>query len=121
MSRVVVRMEGVRKRYGAFTLSLDEFLVEQGYVLGLVGPNGAGKSTTIRIMLNLTYPEAGRVEVLGLEQPGQELEIKRRVGYVSETPNFYEDMTPSGLGRLVSSYYPTWDARLYQEYLARFF
>jgi len=86
----------------------------------LVGPNGAGKSTTIRIMLNLTYPDSGEVEVLGLAQPSQEMEIKCLVGYVPESPSFYEDMTVGWTAGLVSAYYPGWDPELYEEYLMKF-
>ena len=55
--------------------------VEEGTVHGFLGPNGAGKSTTIRTLLGLLHPTAGKVRVLG-KNPLQHPEILRRVGYV---------------------------------------
>jgi len=112
-------MRQVRKAYRGFTLDVKDLTVERGYVLGLLGRNGAGKSTIIKILMNLIYPDEGDVRVLGLRQPEQEIEIKRRVGYVSEEPVFYEEMTVGWMARLVSRYYPTWDSSLYNEYLRK--
>ena len=55
--------------------------VEEGTVHGFLGPNGAGKSTTIRTLLGLLHPTAGKVRVLG-KNPLQHPEILRRIGYV---------------------------------------
>lgn len=113
-------LSGVRKTFKDFHLRIDDLSMDRGYVLGLVGRNGAGKSTTIKILMNLIYPESGEVRVLGLKQPGQDMEIKRRVGYLSENPVFYEDMTAGWMARMVSRYYPTWDNGLYEGYLRKF-
>lgn len=120
MNRVAVRLEGIEKRFGDFNLKIDELMLDRGFVLGLIGPNGAGKSTTIRILMNLIYPDRGQAWVLGLKQPEYSMEIKRRVGYVSENPRFYEEMSVDWMAGLVSRYYPTWDNRLYAEYLRKF-
>jgi len=120
MPELALSMQGVQRTLGDFALELDRLELERGYVLGLLGPNGAGKSTTIRILLNLVYPHAGRVEVLGLRQPESEIHIKRRVGYVSENPSFYDDMTVEWTARLVGRCYPTWDDREFARYLSRF-
>jgi ABC-2 type transport system ATP-binding protein len=113
-------LSGVRKSYKDFTLDVKDLSMERGYVMGLVGRNGAGKSTTIKILMNLIYPDCGEVRVLGLKQPEQDMEIKRRVGYVSEEPVFYEEMTVGWMAGLVSKYYPTWDPTLYGGYLRKF-
>lgn len=114
------RLKGVRKDYGDFRLRISDLALERGYVMGLVGRNGAGKSTTIKILMNLVYPDGGDVRVLGLRQPRDEMEIKRRVGYVSEEPVFYGDMTVAWMARLVRGYYPTWDDGLFRAYLRKF-
>jgi ABC-2 type transport system ATP-binding protein len=81
----VIEVEGLTKRYGS-TLAVDDlsFKVVPGTVTGFLGPNGAGKSTTMRAILGLVHPTAGRTAVLGvpyveLDQPPQ------RVGALLET------------------------------------
>lgn len=113
-------LKGVTKRLGDFSLCIDDLALDRGYVMGLVGRNGAGKSTTIKILLNLIYPDSGDIRVLGLRQPEADMEIKRRVGYVSENPAFYADMTVEWMARLMAKCYPTWDAGLYEGYLRKF-
>ena len=65
--------------------------VQTGEVFGYLGPNGAGKSTTIKLLLGLVMPTAGRGEVLGF--PLGEAEGRSRIGFLPETPSFYEYLT----------------------------
>jgi ABC-2 type transport system ATP-binding protein len=81
----VIEVESLTKRFGA-TLAVDDltFSVEPGRITGFLGPNGAGKSTTMRALLGLVRPTAGRTAVLG--RPYSELEDPvRRVGVLLET------------------------------------
>jgi len=78
-----------RKKVRAVTdVSLE---VRRGEIFGLLGPNGAGKTTTIKILMGLIRPSSGTAEVLG--RPVGKLESKRRLGYLPETPYFYEYLT----------------------------
>lgn len=120
MSTNAFRLQNVIKTYPGFQLDIPELSLERGYILGLVGQNGAGKSTLIRIILNLIYPTSGRVEVLGLRQPEDEMPIKRRIGYVSENPEFYEDVSVEWMIKLVKQFYPTWSETASANYLSRF-
>ncbi|HEX6220203.1 MAG TPA: ATP-binding cassette domain-containing protein, partial [Acidimicrobiia bacterium] len=74
---------GLTKRYDDVTvvdgLDLD---IETGEVFGLLGPNGAGKTTTILMLLGLTEPTSGSMEIHGLDPRRHPLEVKRRVGYL---------------------------------------
>ncbi|MGI8906008.1 MAG: ABC transporter ATP-binding protein [Candidatus Sumerlaeaceae bacterium] len=67
--------------------------VPKGSVFGFLGLNGAGKSTTIRMLMGMLSPTAGWASVLGLDPVADDIAIKRRVGYVPDTPSFYEWMT----------------------------
>ena len=68
------------------------FAVRRGEIFGFLGPNGAGKTTTLKMLMGLIAPSRGRAEVLGLPVPSRA--AKRRVGYLPETPYFYEYLTP---------------------------
>lgn len=120
MSEKAFVLAGVERQLGDFRLKIDALSMDRGFVLGLVGRNGTGKTTTIGVLTNLIYPDRGQVSVLGLPMPRAERTIKRRIGYVSENPSFYEDMTVAWTAGLVSRYYPTWDSDLSQHYLRKF-
>jgi ABC-2 type transport system ATP-binding protein len=69
------------------------FKVEKGEIVGFLGPNGAGKTTTMRTITGVLPPTSGSVKVAGFDVFEQPLEVKRRIGYLPETPPLYVDMT----------------------------
>jgi ABC-2 type transport system ATP-binding protein len=69
------------------------FTVPEGTVTGLLGLNGAGKSTLLRILFGLLTPVRGRAAVLGLDPQRDGVELRRRTGYVMDTPRFHDWMT----------------------------
>ena len=86
MSEVsAVRVEGLTKEYGTLR-ALDDvtFSIPQGEIFALLGPNGAGKSTTLRILVTLTLPTAGRAEVFGHDVRTQATRVRRLLGYVPQ-------------------------------------
>ena len=94
-------VEGVTKRYGAFTAVDDvSFTLGAGKILGFLGPNGAGKTTTVRMILGLIVPSAGRVRVLGEEDPAR---VRDRIGFLPEERGLYRRMSPvQAIGFLAS-------------------
>jgi len=83
--------EGLVKRYGARTAVQDlSFQVPQGAIYGVLGPNGAGKSTTLRMLVGVLRPTAGRISVLGGPVTRETL---RRVGYLPEERGLYRSMS----------------------------
>jgi ABC-2 type transport system ATP-binding protein len=85
-------LEGVTKRYGGFTAVNDlSFEVQPGRILGFLGPNGAGKTSTIRMILGLIAPTAGRIAVLGASDLKA---VRNRIGFLPEERGLYRRMTP---------------------------
>jgi gliding motility-associated transport system ATP-binding protein len=90
----MIEVENLTKRYGRHT-AVDgiSFRVEKGEILGFLGPNGAGKTTTMRILTCYLPPTDGTARVAGYDVFQAPLEVKRRVGYIPETPPLYPDMS----------------------------
>lgn len=86
-----LRLENIRKAFAAKVavddLSLD---VPRGAICGIIGPNGAGKTTTIRMVMNITAPDSGRILLDGHQVDG---DFRNRVGYMPEERGLYKKMT----------------------------
>src|SRR5262245_48768586 len=89
----MIEVTNLTKKYGRKT-AVDgvSFTVQKGEILGFLGPNGAGKTTTMRILTCYLPPTDGSAKVAGYDVFEQPLEVKRRVGYIPETPPLYIDM-----------------------------
>ena len=86
--------KGLSKRYGD-TLALDalDMTVQPGEVYGYLGPNGSGKTTTIRLLLGLHRPSAGRAELFGLDAWRDPVKAHRHVAYVAGEPFLWPNLT----------------------------
>ena len=89
----MITVKDLTKRY-ARTTAVDaiSFQVAKGQIVGFLGPNGAGKTTTMRILTCFLPPSAGTVQVAGFDVLEQPLEVKKRIGYLPETPPIYPEM-----------------------------
>src|ERR1700684_569447 len=89
----MIKVEGRTKRY-ARTLAVDNisFEVEKGQIVGFLGPNGAGKTTTMRVLTCFLPPTAGTANVAGFDVVENPMEVKKRIGYLPETPPVYPEM-----------------------------
>lgn len=86
--------EGLSKRFGKKTAVESVSLrVGQGEFFGFLGPNGAGKSTTIKMLCGLLRPDAGHIEVAGMDLMADPLGVKRSIGVLPEETNLYERLT----------------------------
>jgi ABC-2 type transport system ATP-binding protein len=92
----MIKVEGLTKRYGR-TVAVNNisFSVEKGQIVGFLGPNGAGKTTTMRVLTCFLPPTAGTASLAGYDVLEQPLEVKRRIGYLPETPPLYPEMEVS--------------------------
>jgi len=90
----MIEVENLTKRYGPYT-AVDgiTFRVQRGEILGFLGPNGAGKSTTMRILTCFMPATSGTARVAGYDVFEDPMEVKRRVGYLPETPPLYPDLS----------------------------
>jgi ABC-2 type transport system ATP-binding protein len=94
VSDSIIELVNLTKRYGSFTaVNQLNLTIRKGEIFGLLGPNGAGKSTTILMMLGLTDPTSGLVNVCGINSTTHPVEVKRRVGYLPEDVGFYDNRT----------------------------
>jgi len=89
----MITVKGLTKRY-ARTIAVDNisFEVQKGQIVGFLGPNGAGKTTTMRILTCFLPPTSGTANVAGFDVLEQPLEVKKRIGYLPETPPVYPEM-----------------------------
>ncbi len=106
-----IEIEGLRYRAGkAFEIANLALHVPAGAIYGFLGPNGSGKTTTIRLVLGLLRPLAGRITVLGHPMPADAPRVLARVGYVPEQPHLDPTLTLRETLQFQAAFYPTWDS-----------
>ena len=99
----MIQVEGLTKYYGAQAAIRDlTFHIDKGEVIGFLGLNGAGKSTTLRVLGCVLLPTAGRVEIDGFDVTRDPHEIRKRIGFLPDTPPLYNEMTVAGYLRFVA-------------------
>lgn len=86
----LVKIYGGQPGVGTAAVDNLSFSVNEGEIFGFIGPNGAGKTTTIKMLLGLIFPNSGSAQVLGM--PAGDIEVKKRLAYLPESPYFYEHM-----------------------------
>src|SRR5580698_7469484 len=89
----MIIVKDVTKRYArAVAVDHISFSVAKGQIVGFLGPNGAGKTTTMRILTCFLSPSGGSASVAGFDILEQPFEVKKRIGYLPETPPLYLEM-----------------------------
>ena len=99
----MIQVERVTKRYGP-KVAVDNisFEVERGEIVGFLGPNGAGKTTTMRILTGFLPPTSGTASIGGIDVLENPIEVKRRIGYLPESPPLYPEMEVGDYLRFVA-------------------
>src|SRR5881409_269162 len=89
----MISVKELTKRYARNT-AVDHisFEVEKGQITGFLGPNGAGKTTTMRVLTCFLPPTAGTATVAGFDVLEKPMEVKKRIGYLPESPQVYPEM-----------------------------
>lgn len=94
MSDFIIETKNLTKQYGEQkSVANLNIHVKKGRIYGLLGRNGAGKTTTMKMLLNLTRPTSGEVQIFGKNIQGNEKKILPRIGSLIEAPGFYPNLT----------------------------
>jgi ABC-2 type transport system ATP-binding protein len=90
----MIQVTGLSKKYANY-VAVDNisFAVDKGDIVGFLGPNGAGKTTTMRVLTCFMPPTSGKATVAGFDVFEQPFEVKKRIGYLPETPPLYPEMS----------------------------
>jgi ABC-2 type transport system ATP-binding protein len=89
----MITVTDLTKRYARNTaVDRISFAVHKGQIVGFLGPNGAGKTTTMRMLTCFLPPTSGTASVAGFDVFEQPMEVKKRIGYLPETPPLYPEM-----------------------------
>ena len=121
MAAIAIRTEGLSKRYGS-VLALDglDLEVRRGETLGYLGPNGSGKTTTIRLLLGLLRPSAGRAEIFGMDCGSRPREVHARLAHVPGEAELWPALTGAETLHLLGRVQGSIDRSYRDELLERF-
>ena len=121
MIDLAIETNGLCRDFGARRV-IDQVTLQvpRGTIFGLLGINGSGKTTTIKMLMGHLRPTLGSVRILGRAYPRDLLEIRRRVGYVSENRYLYDWMSVEETLRFASAFHETWDVGKADQLLQRF-
>ena len=102
----MIEFQDVSKTYGTTqALKNLNLSIQEGQIVGLIGHNGAGKSTTIKSLVSVINPTAGKILVDGLDLASHRLRIKQKIGYVADSPDLFLRLTAQEFWDLVAASY----------------
>jgi len=118
----VLEMHDIHRSFEPGVPVLDgvDLTVEPGEVVGLLGRNGAGKTTLLHIAMGMLHQQAGTVEVFGLDPRRDPIDVKLRVGFVSENQDLPEYLRVREVVDLHRSLFPAWDENMARDLAERF-
>ena len=116
----ILELKNLYKSYSDFELKKVSFALPKGYIMGLIGPNGAGKTTIVKLIMNLINKDSGEILIFNKNHMEFEMEIKQRIGFVYDTPKFYEFLNINQMTRLIRPFYEKWDEKIFKAYLKKF-
>jgi len=110
MAQKAVDIREIRKSFGLdFNLGPVSLSIPRGAICALVGPNGAGKTTLMNLLMGIGQPDGGTAELVGHDIRADEVEVKRRVAYVSPDLSYRAWGTVGRAIDFVSGFYPDWN------------
>ena len=91
----MIELKNLTRRFGDLTAVDNVTLsIPAGQICGYLGPNGAGKTTTVKMLTGMLQPTAGTALIAGFDIQKEDIEVKRRIGYVPESGALYQSLTP---------------------------
>jgi len=116
----ILEIKNLNKQYDGFSLSDISFSLPRGYICGLIGPNGSGKTTIIKLIMNIIPKDDGSIKVFGLDNEADEVEVKSRIGFVHDTPDFYKESKLKIIKEIVAPFYIEWSDEKFMGYIDKF-
>jgi len=116
----VLEIRNLSKYYDDFRLQNVSFDLPEGFILGLIGPNGAGKTTIIKLIMHLIMKDDGSIKIFGKDHIDHEVEVKSRIGFVYDTPNYYEHLNLKQMKNIIAPFYNNWDETVFRDLVDKF-
>ena len=120
MSEFALEVNSLNAKIGNFALKDITLKGKKGTITGLIGRNGAGKTTFIKTILNIIQKTSGQVLFFDKEFSEGEVEIKQNIGVVFDTLIYGVNMTPIGIMKMISPFYPAFNKEKFFDLLLRF-
>jgi ABC-2 type transport system ATP-binding protein len=116
----VLEISNLSKYYDDFRLQNISFDLPEGFIMGLIGPNGAGKTTIIKLIMHLIMKNSGSIKIFGKDHIKNEVEVKSRIGFVYDNPNYYEHLTLKQMKNIIAPFYKNWDEFIFRDLVDKF-
>ena len=119
-TKPVIEVLNISKKYEDFQLQINNLIINEGLIVGLIGKNGAGKSTFLNLLLNQIKSESGSIKILGLDYSKDEYRIKLNLGVILEQNYFPDSFSVLQIEKMLEGIYPNWDRELYHYLIDHF-
>ena len=119
-TKPVIEVLNISKKYEDFQLQINNLIINEGLIVGLIGENGAGKSTFLNLLLNQIKSESGSIKILGLDYSKDEYRIKLNLGVILEQNYFPDSFSVLQIDKMLEGIYPNWDKELYHYLIDHF-
>ncbi|MGL4452106.1 MAG: ABC transporter ATP-binding protein [Sarcina sp.] len=115
-----VEIKNLNKKLGEFTLNIERLEIPHGYITGFIGKNGSGKTTTIKLIMDMLFPDSGEIKIFNKSLKENEIEVKSQIAYVGIDSGYPQKLPLKKIKTMIARFYPSWDEKLYTKYISKF-
>lgn len=115
-----IEIQNLTKHYDSFALQDVSLTLPNGMIMGLIGENGAGKSTLIRLLMGLTKPDSGTIQLLGQDNRENFHITKQDIGIVFDETGISPELNVRQVNSIMKDVYEKWDEKQFWEYVRKF-